>query len=133
MSRSIPLVMVLAATLLAGAPVLAQVVPPTEPADPNAEQDVGVLQAELSRVEAERQRLEDELAGGQPQRLEQLEVENAALRERLDESERARGQSREEDRQRWFIIGGATVAISLLVGLIMGRSGGRNRRREWLN
>jgi hypothetical protein len=133
MSRSISVVMVLAAVLLAGAAVQAQVVPPTEPADPDAEQDAGVLQAELARVEAERQRLEDELAGGQPQRLEQLEVENTALRERLDESERASALRREEDRQRWFIIGGSTVAISLLVGLILGRSGGRNRRREWLN
>lgn len=132
MTRSISVAVLLSAALLASS-ALAQVVPPTEPADPNAEQDVGVLQAELARVEAERQRLEDELTGGEPRRLEQLQDENAALREQIDEAERASSLRREEDRQRWFIIGGATVGTSLLVGLILGRSGGRNRRREWLN
>ncbi len=123
----------LACGLLAPYSVVAQVVPPTEPAKAAAEQDAGVLQAELARVEAERQRLEDQLAGGEPQRLQQLEEENQTLRLRLEAAiDESTGQ-REEERQRWFMSGGGTVGISLLLGLVIGKLGGGRRRREWLN
>jgi hypothetical protein len=125
--------LLLTSSLLAGAPASAQVVPPTEPAETTTDLDVGVLQAELARVEAERQRLEEELAGGEPRRLEQLELENQSLRERLVQGEEALASQREDERQRWFMIGGATVGGSLLLGLLLGKSGGRRRRREWLN
>lgn len=98
-----------------------------------SEQDLGVLQAELSRIEAERQRLADELATGAHQQLEQLEQENQALRAARDEADLQAVALMEEQRQKWFVIGGATVAGSLLLGFLAGKVGGGRRRKEWLN
>ncbi|SDS62307.1 hypothetical protein SAMN05216421_1863 [Halopseudomonas xinjiangensis] len=99
----------------------------------NDQQDLGVLQEELARVEAERQRLADELAGGNTDQLQTVQEENQRLREQLQETDLLAAAQREEQRQRWFMIGGGTVAGSLLVGFIVGRSGRRGQRREWLN
>ena len=99
----------------------------------NDQQDLGVLQEELARVEAERQRLADELAGGNTDQLQTLQEENQRLREELQETDLLAAAQREEERQRWFMIGGGTVAGCLLVGFIVGRSGRRGQRREWLN
>lgn len=98
-----------------------------------SEQDLGVLQAELARIEAERQRLADELATGAHQQLEQLEQENQALRAARDEADLQAVALMEEQRQKWFLIGGATVAGSLLLGFLAGKGGGSRRRKEWLN
>lgn len=98
-----------------------------------SEQDLGVLQAELARIEAERQRLADELATGAHQQLEQLEQENQALRAERDEADLQAVALMEEQRQKWFLIGGATVAGSLLLGFLAGKAGGGRRRKEWLN
>jgi Skp family chaperone for outer membrane proteins len=96
-------------------------------------EDLGVLQEELARVEAERQRLADELAGGNADLLQQAREQNRVLREQLQETDLLAAAQREEQRQRWFMIGGGTVAGALLVGFIIGRSGRRGQRREWLN
>lgn len=96
-------------------------------------QDLGVLQEELAKVEAERQRLADELAGGDAGAMQQLEEENQTLREQQLELDELLNSRREEQRQRWFLIGGGTVAGCLLLGFILGRMGGQKRRREWLN
>ena len=96
-------------------------------------QDLGVLQEELAKVEAERQRLADELAGGDAGAMQQLEEENRTLREQQLELDELLNSRREEQRQRWFLIGGGTVAGCLLLGFILGRMGGQKRRREWLN
>lgn len=116
------------ASTLAGA----QALPETESSE-NAEQDLGVLQAELARTEAERQRLEEELASGDFQRLDMLEQQNSDLREALAEAELERSGQLEQERQRWYMIGGATVGGSLLLGFLVGKMGGRRRRKEWLN
>ena len=97
------------------------------------EQDLGVLQAELARIEAERQRLADELASGPHQQVEQLERENQALRAERDDKDLQETALMEEQRQRWFLIGGGTVAGSLLLGFLVGKAGGGRRRKEWLN
>ncbi len=99
----------------------------------NDQQDLGVLQEELARVEAERQRLADELAGGNADQLQTLQEDNQRLRERLQETDLLAAAQRDEERRSWFLIGGGTVAGSLLVGFIVGRSGRRGQRREWLN
>lgn len=96
-------------------------------------QDLGVLQEELARVEAERQRLADQLAGGSSDLLQQAREENRALREQLQETDLLAAAQREEQRQRWFMIGGGTVAGCLLIGFILGKTGRRGQRREWLN
>ncbi|QIB51678.1 hypothetical protein [Pseudomonas sp. OIL-1] len=98
-----------------------------------SEQDLGVLQAELARIEAERQRLADELASGAHQQLAQLEQENQALRAERNNTDLQAVALMEEQRQKWFLIGGATVAGSLLLGFLAGKAGGGRRRREWLN
>lgn len=116
------------ASSLAGA----QVLPETESVE-NGEQDLGVLQAELARTEAERQRLEEELASGDHQRLDLLEQQNSELQAALAQAELERSGRMEEERQRWYMIGGATVGGSLLVGFLVGKIGGRRRRKEWLN
>ena len=105
----------------------------TERVEQSTPQDLGVLQEELARVEAERQRLAEQLAGGSTDLLQQVREENRTLREQLQEIDLAAAAQREEQRQRWFMIGGGTVAGSLLVGFIFGRMGRRGQRREWLN
>ena len=122
-------------SILLTQPALAQ-----EPADNTAQtddssqaQDIGTLQAELAHVEAERQRLADQLDGGaQGERVEQLQTENQQLRNdnqaaRLDAQARLIKQQ-----QRWFLIGGLSVAASILMGVVLARMG-RQTRREWLN
>lgn len=122
-------------SILLTQPALAQ-----EPADNTAQtddssqaQDIGTLQAELARVEAERQRLADQLDGGaQGERVEQLQNENQQLRNdnqaaRLDAQARLIKQQ-----QRWFLIGGLSVAASILMGFVLARMS-RQKRREWLN
>ena len=122
-------------SILLTQPALAQ-----DPADNTAQaddssqaQDIGTLQAELARVEAERQRLADQLDGGaQGERVEQLLSENQQLRNdnqaaRLDAQARLIKQQ-----QRWFLIGGLSVAASILMGFVLARMG-RQKRREWLN
>lgn len=122
-------------SILLTQPALAQ-----EPADNTAQaddssqaQDIGTLQAELARVEAERQRLADQLDGGaQGERVEQLQSENQQLRNdnqaaRLDAQARLIKQQ-----QRWFLIGGLSVAASILMGFVLARMS-RQKRREWLN
>ncbi|MAG64601.1 hypothetical protein [Pseudomonas sp.] len=105
----------------------------TQTVDSTQAQDIGTLQAELARVEAERQRLADQLDGGaQGERVEQLQSENQQLRNdnqaaRLDAQARLITQQ-----QRWFLIGGLSVAASMLLGFVLARMG-RQKRREWLN
>ena len=105
----------------------------TQTDDSSQAQDIGTLQAELARVEAERQRLADQLDGGaQGERVEQLQSENQQLRNdnqaaRLDAQARLIKQQ-----QRWFLIGGLSVAASILMGFVLARMG-RQKRREWLN
>lgn len=110
---------------------------PQEPVDSSAsQQDIGTLQAELAKVEAERQRLADQLAAtsdaGESEALTQLQEENQQLRNnnqaaRMDAQARLIAQQ-----QRWFLIGGLTVAASLLLGFMLAKMG-RQKRREWLN
>lgn len=97
-------------------------------------QDLGTLQAELARVEAERQRLADELArGGDSERLEQLNAQNIILRDRLAAQEQLHDTQRAEEQRKWFMVGGSTVALSLLAGWLLAQLGGRRKRNMWLN
>ncbi|WP_321351526.1 hypothetical protein [Halopseudomonas oceani] len=104
---------------------------PTETAA--SQQDVGTLQAELAKVEAERQRLADQLAAGDgSDALTQLQDENQQLRNE-NQAARLEAQSRlMAQQQRWFMVGGLTVALSLLAGFMLAKIG-RSKRREWLN
>lgn len=110
------------------------VAPETAPsATANSQQDIGTLQAELASVEAERQRLADQLAaGGESEDISQLQEENQQLRaDNL--AARMEAQSRlVAQQQRWFLVGGLTVAGSLLLGFMLAKLG-RQKRREWLN
>lgn len=102
--------------------------------EPDAEQDVGTLQAELAKVEAERQRLADELANTVDHaEVEQLNRQNLALRDRLSAMEQVADNNQAEQQRKWFIIGGATVAGSLILGWLLAQLGGRRKRNEWLN
>jgi hypothetical protein len=40
---------------------------------------------------------------------------------------------RSEEQRKWFTVGGATVALSLLAGWLLGRLGGGRKRNMWLN
>ena len=74
-------ILALLAALWLPLPTLAQ---PVDTAEQETEQDIGTLQAELARVEAERQLLADELAGGvDREQLEQLSAQNTDLLDRL--------------------------------------------------
>lgn len=111
-----------------------QVDAPAEQEAAVVEQDIGTLQAELAKVEAERQRLADELANAADHaEVEQLSKQNLTLRDRLSAMEQMADTSRSELQHKWFIIGGATVAGSLLLGWLLAQLGGRRKRNEWLN
>lgn len=131
-----PAMLPLLSILLLPLPLLAQ--PADTPAEAEAvvagEQDVGTLQAELAKVEAERQRLADELANSvDSTQVERLTEQNLALRDRLSAMEQLADSRREEQQRKWFIIGGSTVALSLLAGWLLAQLGGRRKRSMWLN
>lgn len=131
-----PAMLPLLSILLLPLPLLAQPVDaPTEAeAVVAGEQDVGTLQAELAKVEAERQRLADELANSvDSTQVERLTEQNLTLRDRLSAMEQLADSRREEQQHKWFIIGGSTVALSLLAGWLLAQLGGRRKRNMWLN
>lgn len=114
-----------------------------EPAEPDtsaqtavvvpAENDLGTLQAELARVEAERQRLAQRLAGSaDSQELQRLRETNRALQNQQIENDLQARALLEKQRQQWFMVGGGTVLLSLLVGFVLARSSKR-KRNEWIN
>lgn len=98
------------------------------------EHDVGTLQAELARVEAERQRLADALAGNDsgPQ-LEQLTATNIALRARLEAMEEVADSERRDEQRKWFVVGASTAGLSLFAGWLLARLGGSRKRSMWTN
>lgn len=97
------------------------------------ETDLGTLQAELARVEAERQRLAQRLAGSaDTQELERLREANRELQNRQIENDVQARASLEKQRQQWFMVGGGSVLLSLLVGFMLARSSKR-KRNEWIN
>ncbi|PRB80606.1 hypothetical protein [Pseudomonas sp. MYb185] len=131
-----PSMLPLLGILLLPLPLLAQ--PADTPVEQEAavegEQDIGTLQAELAKVEAERQRLADELAQGVDNtQVEQLTEQNLALRDRLAAMEQLADSRREEQQRKWFIVGASTVAVSLLAGWLLAQLGGRRKRDMWLN
>ena len=134
MLRPFTLALMLCGLVNAATAQTADTVPETAPsATANSQQDIGTLQAELASVEAERQRLADQLAaGGEAEEISQLQEENQQLRaDNL--AARMEAQSRlVAQQQRWFLVGGLTVAGSLLLGFMLAKLG-RQKRREWLN
>ena len=105
-----------------------------EPSDERDALDVGILQAELARLEAERQRLADALAAGSdPLQIEQLAAQNSDLQEQLSILQAIVDQQRQDEQHTWFIVGGSTVAVSLLTGWLLAQFGGRRKRSMWLN
>lgn len=98
------------------------------------ELNVGALQAELAELEAERQRLADALAAGADSlQAEQLAAQNSDLQERLSIMQAIIDGQRRDQQQKWFIVGGSTVALSLLAGWLLAQLGGRRKRNMWLN
>ncbi|WP_373186374.1 translation initiation factor 2 [Halopseudomonas sp.] len=97
------------------------------------ETDVGTLQAELARVEAERQRLAQRLANSaDTEELQRLRETNRELQnQQIENSMQARAML-EKQRQQWFMVGGGTVLVSLLIGFLLARSSKR-KRNEWIN
>lgn len=103
-------------------------------ADQPDEQTIGTLQAELAQLEAERQRLADALAAGaDSMRMERLTVENRDLQEQLSVMQDMVDVLQKDEQRKWFIVGGATVAASLLLGWLLAQLGGRRKRSMWLN
>jgi Ni/Co efflux regulator RcnB len=130
--------LILAGCLALPAMVLAQQPATTdsEPAIAPAAQeqtDVGTLQAELARVEAERQDLAQRLAGSvDTQELQRLRETNQELQNRQIENDVRARALLERQRQQWVMIGGGTVLVSLLIGFVLARSSKR-KRNEWIN
>lgn len=120
-------------------PALAQSADPAdEPAEAFIEQPdeqtIGTLQAELAQLEAERQRLADALAAGaDSMRMERLTVENSELQEQLSIMQQMVDTQQKDEQRKWFIVGGSTVAASLLAGWLLAQLGGRRKRNMWLN
>jgi hypothetical protein len=93
----------------------------------------GTLQAELARVEAERQRLAQRLANrADSADLQTFRETNRALQNRQIENDVKAQSLLEKQRQQWFMIGGGTVLISLLLGFALAR-GNKRKRNEWIN
>jgi hypothetical protein len=114
---------------------VAQQAPATQvPAPQTGSTDIGTLQAELAQVEAERQRLADQLAQGtDSELLERLQQENRELLDSQAQSDVEASALLEAQRQEWFIIGGGTVLASLVIGFFLASMGRRSKRNEWLN
>lgn len=122
----------LPATVLAQQPAATDSEPATAPAA-QEQTDVGTLQAELARVEAERQDLAQRLASSvDTQELQRLRETNRELQNRQIESDVRARALLERQRQQWFMIGGGTVLVSLLIGFVLARSSKR-KRNEWIN
>lgn len=141
MSRPIVLLALLAC-LSSTSAALAQPPPnPEAPASPGADTtraehgtDIGTLQAELAQVEAERQRLADQLAEGtDSELLTRLQRENRELLAQQTDDDATAGAHLEAQRQEWFMIGGGTVLLSLVVGFVLASMGRRSKRNEWVN
>lgn len=127
-----PLFALLAALCLP-LPVLAQEAEQAPTAE-EQEIDVGTLQAELARVEAERQQLADALAGNDNRaQLEQLTGQNLALRDRLAALEEVADGERRDEQRKWFIVGGSAVGLSVVLGWLLARLGGPRKRNMWTN
>lgn len=98
-----------------------------------AETDLGTLQAELARVEAERQRLAQRLANSADnEELQRLRETNRELQNRQIENSMQARALLEKQRQQWFMVGGGTVLVSLLIGFVLARSSKR-KGNEWIN
>ncbi|MBL4611708.1 hypothetical protein [Halopseudomonas sp.] len=122
----------LPATVLAQQPATTDSEPAIAPAA-QEQTDVGTLQAELARVEAERQDLAQRLAGSvDTQELQRLRETNQELQNRQIENDVRARALLERQRQQWFMIGGGTVLVSLLIGFVLARSSKR-KRNEWIN
>ncbi|GGE45938.1 hypothetical protein GCM10007421_20160 [Halopseudomonas oceani] len=133
MLRPITLALLLCGLVGTASAQTADNTPSETPTETASQHDVGTLQAELAKVEAERQRLADQLAAGDgSDALTQLQDENQQLRNE-NQAARLEAQSRlMAQQQRWFMVGGLTVALSLLAGFMLAKIG-RSKRREWLN
>lgn len=134
-----PSILALLAILWLPLPALAQSADPADNPDeafierPD-EQTIGTLQAELAQLEAERQRLADALAAGaDSMQMEQLTIENRDLQEQLSIMQEIVDIQQKDEQRKWFIVGGATVAASLLAGWLLAQLGGRRKRSMWLN
>lgn len=134
MSRSI-LVLLLLCCLSAPSLSLAQQAPAAPTPEPNdLSADIGTLQAQLAQVEAERQRLSEQLAVDTDTALiERLQQENRELLDTRTQVDVQADALLEAQRQEWFVIGGGTVLSSLFIGFLLARMTRRSKRNEWLN
>lgn len=135
MSRAIASVILLGCLFAANTALAQTAQPSIQPVDTQGTPtDIGTLQAQLAEVEAERQRLADQLAAGTDNALlEQLQRENRELLTQQAEHDSSAQAQLEAQRQEWFLIGGGSVLLSLVAGFLLANMGGRRKRSEWLN
>ncbi|VVO05113.1 translation initiation factor 2 [Pseudomonas fluorescens] len=94
---------------------------------------------ELQQRLKESERLRDELnkhlqnadSERESARLTALRQENQRLKLQLKEALASPAPRLLTDQQQWFVIGAAVALLALLCGIFA--SGGRRRRRQWLN
>lgn len=108
-SLSTALTLLLLASPLSAQEAMDTPPPPPEPTEASALQDT------ISELDA---------------RLAQLERENTALREQLEQARAEQPLPLLDDEQRWFVVGGAVAALSFIIGVLYSRG---QRRRQWLN
>lgn len=134
MSRTIICFTLLACLSASGLAVAQQELTTPRPVAQTNSTDIGTLQAQLAQVEAERQRLAEQLArGSNNELLERLQLENRELLGNLAQSDAGASARLEAQRQQWFMIGGGSVLASLFVGFLLASMGRRRKRNEWLN
>ena len=112
------------------------------PADDNsvplslsAGSQISELQQRLKESERLRSELSEQLksadAGRESTQLSQLRQDNLRLKQQLGKTESNPGFHLLSEAQQWFVVGGAVALLALLCGIFA--SGGRRKRRQWLN
>ena len=128
------LLLPLVSTVQAEEPVIT---PPAVTATTPSDSDTRISELERQLADSQRQRnelnnqLEGSLADRENAQMARLLQDNQKLKLQLREALSKQSQNPLNERQTWFLIGGAASLIGVLIGALL--RGSRKSRRQWIN